>query len=113
MALGSEAYPEFPELTYNNVRYGMLVIVLNDSGYHSGCKVHFFNKKGVLIGNMYEFLPYERLRVRLPDEYHKDRNYPLYFMGEMHDKIKRYLFIKYCNLITRMIGFSEEIMRKH
>lgn len=98
------------QLTYENVRYGMLVEVLNDSGYHSGCKVHFFNKKGVLIGNYYEFLPYERLRLREPDKYSKDRNYPRYFYEKSYEKLKFHLFKIVLNITSRLIRFTQPKM---
>ena len=101
-------------LTYEKVKYGMLVEVLNDGGYHSGCKVYFFNKKGVLVGNYYEFLPYERLRLR------KDGHtpYPRYFMGKNYmkknipstERAKMWLFIGLCNMITKLIKFTQKFM---
>ena len=77
------------EVNYKNVRYGMLVEVLNDSGYHAGCKVHFYNKKGVLIGNLYQFVPYEKLRIREPE----NRHYQRFFYGKRFETIKNALFI--------------------
>ena len=78
------------EVNYKNIRYGMLVEVLekNGSGYHAGCKVHFYNKKGALVGNYYEFLPYERLRMRTP----KNRHYQRFFYGKKFETIKNTLF---------------------
>ena len=76
------------EVNYKNVRYGMLVEVLNDNGYHAGCKVHFYNKKGVLIGNLYQFVPYEKLRMREPD----NRKYQRFFYKKRFELIKNALF---------------------
>ena len=76
------------EVNYKNVRYGMLVEVLNDSGYHAGCKVHFYNKKGVLIGNYYDFVPYEKLRMREP----RKRKYQRFFYNQRLESIKNALF---------------------
>ena len=76
------------EVNYKNVRYGMLVEVLNDNGYHAGCKVHFYNKKGVLIGNLYQFVPYEKLRMRET----KNRHYQRFFYGKRFENIKNALF---------------------
>jgi hypothetical protein len=85
------------QLKYENVKYGMLVEVLHEDGsYHSGCKVHFFNRKGVLVGNYYKFLPYEKLRIREGN----DRQYPRYFMGKNYlknnipfgERLKQWLF---------------------
>lgn len=76
------------EVNYKNVRYGMLVEVLNDGGYHDGCKVHFYNKKGVLIGGLYQFVPYEKLRMREPD----NRKYQRFFCNKRFELIKNALF---------------------
>ena len=76
------------EVNYKNVRYGMLVEVLNDNGYNAGCKVHFYNKKGVLIGNFYQFVPYEKLRMREPD----NRKYQRFFYKKRFELIKNALF---------------------
>lgn len=76
------------EVNYKNVRYGMLVEVLNESGYHTGCKVHFYNKKGVLIGNYYKFVPYEKLRMREP----KKHKYQRFFYNQRLESIKNALF---------------------
>lgn len=79
------------QLTYEKVKYGMLVEVIHDDGYHSGCKVHFFNRKGVLVGNYYEFLPYEKLRVR-QNINGANRQFPRYFYGKSLEKAKMLLF---------------------
>lgn len=78
------------EVNYKNIRYGMMVEVLdkNGGGYHAGCKVHFFNKKGVLVGNYYEFLPYSRLRMRTS----KNRRYQRFFYGKKFEVVKSLLF---------------------
>lgn len=108
------------QVNYHNVQYGMLVEVytLNErgeisptSGYHAGCKVYFFNKKGVLVGNYYEFLPYKRLRLR-ESFGGKNRDYPRYFMDERFEKIKMYLFVRLCRLITNLIKLTQSQMHK-
>lgn len=89
-------------VNFKNIRYGMLVEVLNknDNGYHVGCKVHFYNKKGVLVGNIYEFLPYERLRMRTPDA----RQYQRFFYGKPLEALRSMLFrvpLKMTDLLIR------------
>lgn len=99
------------KLTYENVKYGMLVEVLDKDGggYHSGCKVHFFNKKGVLVGNYYEFLPYERLRVR--EDYPKlNRQFPRYFYPKRFEKIKMVFFRIALSFTGQMIRFTQSKM---
>lgn len=94
------------EVNYKNVRYGMLVEVLNDSGYHSGCKVHFYNKKGVLVGNYYEFLPYERLRMRTP----KNRQFQRFYYGEKFETIKNALFKIPLRITDILIRFTQSVL---
>ena len=105
---------ESRKVTYDKIKYAMLVEVLDydSSGYHSGCKVHFFNRKGVLVGNYYEFMPYERLRLR------KSGQYARFFMGKNYlkkktplgERFKMWLFIGLCNVITRLIKFTQNII---
>lgn len=108
-------------LTYEKVKYGMLVEVLGLAGsYHAGCKVYFFNKKGVLVGNYYKFLPYNHLRLRTGTckQDAKYRQYPRYFMGKNYlkkgvpfsEKVKMWLFIRLCNVVTCMIKFTQKYM---
>lgn len=100
-------------LDYDNVKYGMLVEVLSDpkhhdSGYHAGMKVHFFNKKGVLVGNIYEFLPYDRLRLRDDPK----RYFPRNFMDERFETVKSWLFKQACQLVTFLIRNTQKYMHK-
>jgi len=109
-------------LTYEKVKYGMQVEVLHKdgSGYHSGCKVYFFNKKGALVGNYYEFLPYNRLRLRAGTSAQSgmDRQYPRYFMNwkvskkniPLGERIKTWTFIRICNIVTTLIKFTQKYM---
>jgi hypothetical protein len=109
------------QLTYENVKYGMLVEVLHQNGgYHSGCKVYFFNKKGVLVGNYYKFMPYNELRLRTSTcaQSAECRQYPRYFMGNNYlkkgapltEKVKMWLFIRLCNVVTGLIKFTQKYM---
>lgn len=108
--------PTNRRVTYENIKYGTLVEVLAPEGgsYHSGCKVMFFNKKGVLIGNKYQFLPYDRIRLREG----KDSQYPRFFMGKNYlkkrtpisEKVKTWLFIGLCNIVTGLIKFTQNRM---
>ena len=99
----------------------MLVEVLDESGsgYHVGMKVYFFNKKGVLVGNIYEFLPYDRLRFRKPYPVDpknprpyqgKDRSFPRYFMGKPFELIRRTVFLIILKITGNLIRFTQEYM---
>jgi hypothetical protein len=95
------------EVNYKNVRYGMLVEVLNDNdGYHAGCKVHFYNKKGVLIGNLYQFVPYEKLRMREP----QGRHYKRFFYGKRFESIKNVLFRIPLKLTDMLIRVTQPVL---
>jgi hypothetical protein len=103
------------EVNYSNIKYGMLVEVLSkkqSSNFHAGMKVHFFNHKGVLLGNIYQFLPYDRLRLREPNENGRDRSYPRNFMNEKFEGIKTLFFLMKCNAITWLIRNTQKHMHK-
>ena len=98
------------ECNYENIKYGILVELLypNSSNYHTGMKVHFFNQKGVLVGNVYEFLPYSRIRFRKE----KERYYPRYFMQEKAERVRQFLFEKLCDIVTYLIKYTQKSMHK-
>ena len=106
------------EVNYNNIQYGMLVEVLHDAkepkgNYHAGMKVHFFNQKGVLVGNIYEFISYDRLRFRLPYKNGRKRNYERTFMNLRFEKIRDWFFIRKCRLTTILIRSTQNKMHRY
>jgi hypothetical protein len=99
------------KLTYDNVKYGMLVEVMREKGvYHAGCKVHFFNKKGVLIGNYYEFMPYEKLRIRQHKKNGLSRNNQRFFYNQKFEKVKRAFFMPILKLTSCLIRWTQKHM---
>lgn len=110
---GLPVIEENRKVTPENIRYGMMVEVLNynDLGYHSGCKVHFFNKKGVLVGNYYEFMPYERLRLIKGSS-----QYARFFMGKNYlkrktpigERLKTWAFIRVLNLTGWLLRYTQK-----
>ncbi len=103
------------EVNYSNIRYGMLVEVLEEkpsSNFHAGMKVHFFNHKGVLVGNTYQFLPYSRLRMRELDENGRDRSYPRNYYKERFEGLKTWFFRLKCSLIGSLIRNTQQRMAK-
>lgn len=93
-------------LSYENVRYGMLVEVMGEGGYHAGCKVHFYNKKGVLVGNYYKFVPYEMCFTRGSDR----RKYPRYFYEKPFEQIQNKLFGIVLRFVDFLIRFTQSKM---
>lgn len=96
----------YSSLNYETVRYGMLVAVRNTAGFHSGMKVHFYNKKGVLVGNDYKFYPYEKLYLRLDGK----SRYQRFFYGKKFEKIKNRLFRIPLALVDFIIRRTEPIL---
>lgn len=102
------------EATFRNIRYGQLVEVRSnpqhgwESGYHAGMKVHFFNQKGVLVGNIYKFLPYDQIRHRKAG--HID--YPRVFMDQRGEGIKQWFYEQVCGLVTMLIRHTQSIRYK-
>ena len=110
---------EFPQKTrrdldINSIRYGMLVEYAYKGDfsltYHNGVKVHFFNKKGVLVGNDYKFVPYSYIRRRLPHDSGRNRDYQRYFMGKPLEKVRRSLFIVILGLVTKAMRWTQSLM---
>lgn len=106
-------FKEIPKeriVTFDNVKYGMLLEYLNKEGYgyHVGVKVHFFNKRGVLVGNFYEFVPYERLRLREDSARYGNRQYPHFFIGQPLSKLKQFVFVTVLKLITFLIKKTQK-----
>lgn len=101
------------QLTYENVKYGMLVEVLDPhgvgGGVHCGCKVHFFNKKGVLIGNYYKFMPYDKLRLR-ENTKGINRQYQRFFHETPFETLKAMLFKVVLLLTGKLIRFTQKYM---
>lgn len=102
------------EATFNNLKYGQLVEVRTnpqhgwESGYHTGMKVHFFNQKGVLVGNIYKFIPYDQIRHRKSGH----SNYPRVFMGQRGENIKQWVYERLCSLMTFLIRYTQSINYK-
>ena len=103
---------------FKNIKYGQLVELASltgqkrnhrdfSQGYHAGVKVHFFNKRGVLVGNVYEFVPYEYIRFR-PKKYQWERVY----MDEPFERLKSWVFEAKCRLITILIRNTQIIFAK-
>lgn len=98
------------ELNHNTVIYGQIVEVRNEkmgweSGYHAGMKVHFFNKKGVLVGNLYEFLPWDRVRNRED----AGRKFPRYFMDKSFENTRMFLYVLALKAISPAIRLTQKI----
>lgn len=97
------------EITYETVSYGMMVEVLRPRGYHGGVKVQFFNKKGVLVGNFYKFVPYEDIRLR--EDYKGDkRQYQRFFLNKSFEKTKQWAFIGLLRFVSWLIRFTQSKM---
>ncbi len=97
------------EVTHENISYGMMVDVLDKvtGVVQRGGTVHFFNRKGVLVGHGYEWLPYERLRHRMPDQYNKDRRYHRFFYGQKFERIRNRLFRVPLWLTSALLRYCE------
>ena len=90
------------KLNFKNVKYGQLVEVIQDSGYNAGMKIHFFNLKGVLLGNVYEFVPYNKIRIR-PDGCVWEGKYYM----KRFEKIRQFVYEVNCRIITVLIRWTQ------
>lgn len=99
-------------ITYKNVKYGMLVEVidpLGGGGVHAGCKVHFFNKKGVLIGSYYKFVSYDKLRIR-ENTNGVDRQFQRFFYETPFETLKACVFKAVLLITGKLIRFTQKHM---
>ena len=90
------------KLNFKNVKYGQLVEVIQDSGYHAGMKIHFFNSKGVLLGNIYKFVSYDKIRIR-DDGYVWERQFYKY----RFEKVRQFIYEINCRIITILIRWTQ------
>ena len=88
--------------SFKTVKYGQLVEVINESGFHSGMKIHFFNQKGVLLGNIYQFVPYEKIRFR-PEGYVWERQ----FYNQRWEKVQQFFYEMGCRIVTLFIRHTQ------
>lgn len=98
------------EISYKTVTYGMLVeYLLPHGGYSAGVKVHFFNKKGVLVGNYYQFVPYTHIRSRKSDR-HGDRTYQRFCFQQQFESAKQKVFVQVLRVVSFLIRFTQSRM---
>ncbi len=103
------------EVNHKTIRYGELIEVASlhrnnvrsfEAGYHSGRKVHYFNKKGVFVGGEYEFIPYEYVRFR-NDSHVYPRHYMINKKGEYRKRLPEWFlqtwFELKCRIATALI----------
>ena len=103
------------EVRFENIMYGELLEVAsqNDkggrdfsSGYHTGMKVHFFNRYGVFVGNIYKWVPYSSVRFR-SDSPVFERHFMIKGNGKYENATVEYIKMAihkmYCKIITILI----------
>lgn len=90
--------------TFDTIKYGELIQVIRPDGYHTGVKVHFFNKKGVFVGNYYELLPYSQLRYPNMGRY-RER----VFLGRSFELTKQAVYELCCNIVTWLIRCTQNM----
>lgn len=96
--------PESERINYDSIRYGQMVQVYDLGGRHTAVKVHFFNRRGVLVGNIYEFVPYERLRL-----HHKGVVWERVYYGKRFEKVRSKWYEFLCRVTTRFIRVTQSI----
>lgn len=95
-------------ISYNTVHFGQLVSTKDPYPTRFSGRVHFFNRKGVLIGNLYEFVPYDVLEThdmglvweRVYITLNKNKSFP---------KVRQWTYETLCKIITRLIKWSQKI----
>lgn len=100
-----DAYYSIPEnqrVAFSNVTYGQLVQVNVPGGRITSVKVHFFNKRGVLVGNIYEFVPYTRLRL-----HEKGKIFSRKFYKKPFEKIRQFGYETLCRITSMLIRLTQ------
>ena len=94
-------------VSHDTVKYGQLVqAAMPGGGFSPQCKVHFFNKRGVLIGNLYEFIPYERLRL-----HHKGIVWERIAIGKTNEPLRQWIYETLCKAITVLLKITQRLSR--
>lgn len=98
--------PESERITYNSIKYGQLVQAYYPGGRLTSVKVHFFNEKGVLVGNVYEFLPYGRLRL-----HEKGVIWERVYYNQKFERLRFWGYKCLCLITTRLIRITQSICK--
>ncbi len=94
-----------PLPNFTNVQYGQLVQLKRPDGYHSGVKIHFFNQRGVFVGNFYEFVPYSEINFR--DNNFKN-DFEKVFYNDSWETLKQFFYEKFCKVATFCIRKTQK-----
>ena len=94
-------------VTPENIHYGQLVDVQHffdgrSNGVACSCKVHFFNKKGVLVGRDYEFIPYEYL-----SQHTKGLVWSRKYLNRPFERIRNKMYELTCRLVSKLIRITQ------
>lgn len=94
--------PDSERVTFENVTYGQLVQVCVPGGRIASVKVHFFNKRGVLVGNIYQFVPYHQLRLHA-----KGKIFERKFLNKPFEKVSQFAYEKTCFFTSMLIRITQ------
>jgi hypothetical protein len=90
--------------SFDTIKYGELIQVVRPDGYHTGVKVHFFNKRGVFVGNYYEWMNYSQLRYPNTGR-HRER----VFLGRRFERPRQAIYEICCGLATWLIRITQKM----
>lgn len=97
--------PEHRRVTHKTIEYGQLLhAAMPGGGFSPACKVHFFNTRGVLIGNLYEFVDYTRLKL-----HDKGVVWERIAYGKKYEGLRQWTYIKLCLVITKLLKITQRL----
>lgn len=87
--------------------YGQLVSVRRPDGWDASAKVHFFNDKGVFIGNRYQFHNWDDVYMWAGGPAYWER----VFYKKRFERLRQYVYVAMCRLVTVLINITQRISR--
>lgn len=100
---------DYKELAkYETLHVGQLVVIAKDEGWGPVVKVHWFNRKGVFVGNHYEFFDYDLVYLHPKGKVFSGEYNKPWAKGfkKIKANLKQWLFERLCRFTTRMIKLT-------
>lgn len=92
-------------LNSKTIKYGQLIDWQKSEGVNTlSLKVHFFNRKGVLIGREYKFVPYNEISPHNGKTIWQKR-----YLGKSFGKIRQWFYEMKCKIITLLIRATQPL----
>ncbi len=96
-------------ITHENVKYGQIVLHQHffcnkPNGIYCSAKVHFFKRKGVLVGHDYLFVPYDHIAQH-------ERGYDVWerlYLNKRFETLRQWVYEKTCRLTSALLRWTQK-----